>query len=145
MLRSSAEEHANTWIHTQKARIKTMAMEEKPQCNCVRDIDNVCSGRTDQSSEALSVKALSENISYCKQLSIMDVHYSTEAAMAAIGEDPLSHNLCCPEQFSMKILTSGRHFALKPNKDSGTFEINSEGLNCLSSIRTHDAMTVAFL
>jgi hypothetical protein len=54
MLRSSAEEHANMWIHIQNARVNAykMAMGKKPQCNCVRDIDNVCSGRTDRSSEA---------------------------------------------------------------------------------------------
>jgi len=53
-LSGSKEEHANTWIHMQNARINAckMATEKKPQCNCVRDIDNVCSGRTDQSSEA---------------------------------------------------------------------------------------------
>ena len=54
MLRSSTEEHANTWIHMQYAHINAckMATEKKPQCNCVRDIDNVCSSRTDQSFEA---------------------------------------------------------------------------------------------
>jgi len=29
---------------------------------------------------------------------------------------------------------SGRDLDFNPNKDSGTFDINSEGLNCLSSI-----------
>jgi len=54
MLRSSAGEHANTWTHIQNARVNAykMATDKKPHCNCVRDINNVCSGRTDQSSEA---------------------------------------------------------------------------------------------
>jgi hypothetical protein len=53
MLRSSAEKRANTCIHIQNARVNAykMAMKKKPQCNCVRDMDNVCSGRTDRSSE----------------------------------------------------------------------------------------------
>jgi len=54
MLSSSTEEHANTWIHIQNARVNAcnMAMEKKLQCNCVRAIDNVCSGRIDHRSEA---------------------------------------------------------------------------------------------